>query len=267
MKKTMLFVLAVALVAAPAMASHSWGGYHWARSSNPVQLTLGDNFKNPAYWTTAYNTAVSDWNQSTVLSLTKVAGGTTSRKCSAATGKIEVCADSYGNNGWLGLASISVSGLHITKATTKLNNSYYTSGSTYDTAAWRALVMCQEIGHDFGLDHQDTNFNNANLGTCMDYTNDPSTNQHPNQHDYDELATIYGHTDLGLAPTKAQQAPPAMDQLSLDGPGQWGQLVFRSEDGHKETYVLDFGGGHKIITHVLWAQGYSDLDDNVFSDQ
>ncbi len=33
--------------------------------------------------------------------------------------------------------------------------------------------MCQEIGHDFGLDHQDENFNNPNLGTCMDYTNDP----------------------------------------------------------------------------------------------
>jgi hypothetical protein len=40
--------------------------------------------------------------------------------------------------------------------------------------------MCQEVGHTFGLDHQDENFNNTNLGTCMDYTNDPSTNQHPN---------------------------------------------------------------------------------------
>ena len=55
--------------------------------------------------------------------------------------------------------------------------------------------MCQEVGHTFGLDHQDENFNNANLGTCMDYTNDPSTNQHPNKHDYDELITIYSHLD------------------------------------------------------------------------
>ena len=27
----------------------------------------------------------------------------------------------------------------------------------------------QEIGHTFGLDHQDENFSNANLGSCMDY--------------------------------------------------------------------------------------------------
>ncbi len=50
--------------------------------------------------------------------------------------------------------------------------------------------MCQEVGHTLGLDHQDEVFDNPNLETCMDYTNDPSTNQHPNAHDYDQLATI-----------------------------------------------------------------------------
>jgi hypothetical protein len=28
-------------------------------------------------------------------------------------------------------------------------------------------------------------FDNPILGTCMDYTSDPTTNQHPNRHDYD----------------------------------------------------------------------------------
>ena len=68
----------------------------------------------------------------------------------------------------------------------KLNDTYFNT-STYNTEAWRNLVSCQEVGHTFGLDHQDENFNNPNLGTCMDYTNDPSSNQHPNQHDYDHL--------------------------------------------------------------------------------
>src|SRR4029453_1923478 len=67
----------------------------------------------------------------------------------------------------------------------------------YNSNAWRQLVTCQEVGHTFGLDHQDENFTNANLGTCMDYTNDPSTNQHPNQHDYDQLEAIYAHLDGG----------------------------------------------------------------------
>jgi hypothetical protein len=48
-------------------------------------------------------------------------------------------------------------------------------------------VSCQEVGHTLGLDHQDENFNNANLGTCMDYKNNQSTNQHPNKHDYDQF--------------------------------------------------------------------------------
>lgn len=39
----------------------------------------------------------------------------------------------------------------------------------------RCLVTCQEVGHTFGLDHRDENFDNGNLGTCMDYTNDPGT--------------------------------------------------------------------------------------------
>ena len=55
------------------LAGHAWGNYHWERAANLVELTLGDNFDTYA-WDSAYNTAVSDWNQSTVLSLTKVPG-------------------------------------------------------------------------------------------------------------------------------------------------------------------------------------------------
>ena len=53
-----------------------------------------------------------------------------------------------------------------------MNDSYFNTAK-YNTPAWRRLVMCQEVTHDFGLDHQDEIFNNANLGSCMDYTNDP----------------------------------------------------------------------------------------------
>ena len=80
-------------------------------------------------------------------------------------------------------------------------NDTYLSGAG---AAERQGVMCQEVGHDFGLDHQDTSFTNANLGTCIDYTNDWSTNQHPNAHDFAELDTIYGHVDRAAALPAAQ---------------------------------------------------------------
>jgi len=84
---------------------------------------------------------------------------------------VEVCNAAYGTNGWLGVAQIWVSRRHIVQGTTKVNDTYFSTGK-YNTPAWRQMVMCQEVGHTFGLVHQDENFNNTNLGTCMDYTND-----------------------------------------------------------------------------------------------
>ena len=126
----------------------------------------------------------------------------------------------YGNNGWLGIAQIWASGSHITQGVVKLNDTYFNT-PTYDTGSWRQFVMCQEIGHTFGLDHQDENFNNANLGSCMDYTNNPSSNQHPNTHDYDQLESIYSHVDgtttVGMS-TGAQAQPPSMSDIDFEGP-------------------------------------------------
>jgi hypothetical protein len=106
-----------------------------------------------------------------------------------------VCNAKYGNNGWLGIASIWISGSHITQGTVKMNDTYFNT-ATYNKPSWKQMVLCQEIGHTFGLDHQDENFNNQNLGTCMDYSNDPArddgqgNNLHPNAHDYNQLAHI-----------------------------------------------------------------------------
>ena len=152
-------------------ADHAWGKYHWDGSSTPVHLTLGANFATSA-WTISYDDAVFDWDMSGVLSLTKVTGATTPSTCNPANGTIEACADTYGENGWLGLAQIWARGPHIRRALAKMNDTYFNTAD-YNTPAWRALVMCQEIGHDFGLGHQDENFDNPNLNTCMDYTSDP----------------------------------------------------------------------------------------------
>lgn len=96
-----------------------------------------------------------------MLDTTVIAGSVTNvKRCVAPQGRIEVCNASYGYNGWLGLAGISLSGGHIVSGYTKLNDSYFNS-STYNKPEWRRLVTCQEIGHDFGLDHQDENNTNA----------------------------------------------------------------------------------------------------------
>ncbi len=264
---------AFALTAMPASGNNAWGSYHWERFSSSVSLDLGANFKN-SVWEDHLTYAVADWNVSEVLSLTAVPGGTSPRRCKAASGTIEVCADSYGNNGWLGIAQIWVSGNHIAKAIAKMND-YYFGFATYNTPAWRQFVMCQEIGHDWGLSHQDANFYNWNLGSCMDYTNDPDgtiysqlDNQHPNQHDYDQLDLIYELLDSAPEPEPeadsgkpcrggpkkcgARGAPPAFD-MELADIGQWGRLIGTSRDGGQSMFVQDFGNGSSVYTHVTWT--------------
>jgi hypothetical protein len=246
--------IAFAIAAASLSANHAWGTYHWARTANPFTLKVGDNVNGA--WDSYLDTAIDDWSASSVLNLQKVAGGSPSRNCKGTTGRIEVCNGSYGNNGWLGVARISVSGSHITAATTRLNDTYF-SRAPYNTPAWRGLVMCQEVGHDFGLDHQDENFDNANLRTCMDYTNDPTSNQHPNTHDYEQLEAIYEHLD-GFSTVDTQGASNAQDRANE--PENWGQLVRSSRNGRVQIYELDLGRGRRIFTHVFWADPERDRE-------
>jgi len=228
MAATQLAVLMLVIgLSAPAGASHSWGGYHWARQSNPFALKLGDNVSG--VWDGNLALASSDWSQSAVLDTTIVTGQAKGN-CRPTKGRVEVCNKKYGFNGWLGVAQIWLSGSHITQGVVKMNDSYMNS-APYNTNAWRQLVMCQEVGHTIGLDHQDENFGNANLSTCMDYTNDPSTNQHPNQHDYGQLVTIYSH---------------------LDSSTTVGQSVSSSGYSRSRSESYD-ASGNRVITWTLWT--------------
>ncbi len=260
---TLAALLAIVAFSSEAQANHSWGNYHWARTINPFTLKLGDNVSSN--WDNYLNTTIADWNKSTVLDTTKVAGGTSPKNCRPTSGRVEVCNERYGNNGWLGIAQIWASGSHITQGTTKLNDTYFNT-ATYNTPAWRNLVMCQEVGHTFGLDHQDETFNNRNLGSCMDYTNDPDggaggasatdpSNEHPNQHDYDQLVSIYSHLDSTTTVSSAgaaSQMPPAANQGDFNNAREWGRKIRESRNGNLELWVREFNGV-RIFTFVIRA--------------
>ena len=254
-------LLAIAFTGRPS-ANHQWGNYHWARQSNPFTLLAGNNLSGE--WQLAYDKALADWSNSDVLDVTETAGRTKPKPCRPTSGRIEVCDANYGSNGWLGLAQIWASGDHITQGVAKMNDTYFSS-PTYNTVSWRELVMCQEIAHNFGLDHQDETFDNPNLGSCMDYTSNPDgppANTAPNKHDYDELDIIYNShldstTTVGAARLPSSM-PPAMGLIDFENPGQWGRLVRSNANGRVQVYELDFGGGNKVITHVFWADPDAD---------
>lgn len=259
-----LSVLLAFASALPAQADHSWGSYHWARTSTPFTLRVGDSVTS--VWDAYLNEAISDWNPSSVLNLTKVAGASSPRNCRPTAGRIEVCNAKYGNNGWLGIAQIWASGNHITQAVAKMNDTYF-STATYNTPAWRRLVMCQEIAHDFGLDHQDEAFDNANLGTCMDYTNDPDggaggaasndpSNEHPNAHDFDELGSIYAHTDSATTvgqSTASGRSGSAQDE-GPNNPADFGRPTGAKDGfGRDIRFEKQMPDGRKILTYVFWT--------------
>jgi hypothetical protein len=257
MAKKLRFFATIALFAGLSLsfagtvqADHSWGGYHWARTASPFNLNLGDNAS--VGWDQYLSQASNDWSQSVVLDTSIIRGGTRATTCKPSQGQVEVCSSKYGQNGWLGLASIWTNAEHITQATVKLNDSYFGKRSPYNTSAWRASVMCQEVGHTLGLDHQDEDFYNSPLGTCMDYSVDPTLNQHPNFHDYEELEIIYSHLDFTSTLSAITQS--AHGNSNLDNPTDWGKAVKFSKNGKPSVYENDLGFGQKLYTFVIWTE-------------
>ena len=238
-----------------ALANHSWGGYHWARTASQatVNVPLGDSVSDSggSIWDSHLLGARDDWSRTTVLDTWVdrtgepattpanpvrpyiVASRTTPKRCAQVGGRVEVCNYAYGYRGWLGIASVWLSGSHITAATVKMNDSYFRT-ATYNTPAWRRSVMCQEVGHTFGLDHQDES--GADLDTCMDYSTVP--NEHPDQHDYNQLGAIYNHADA----TTTLAAAPA---TAARGTG-----LQRVRD---DLWVEDLGNGARRVVHVRWV--------------
>lgn len=236
-------------------ASHSWGEFHWARTSNPFTLKVIDSAT--ASFDPYLDVAITDWSDSSVLNLSEESGNSdskTARRCAAASGKVRVCNTTYGNTGWLGIATIWASGSHIVQGTVKNNDTYFNT-AFYNTPAWRQFVMCQEIGHTFGLAHQDETFGNTNLDTCMDYTNAPASNQHPNTHDYAQLETMYAHLDstnsfssgtTSGGPGNGNGNGAAGD----DDPSDAVPAGATARDGR--VFVRDLGGGLRVISVVIW---------------
>lgn len=252
--------LAWASTTVPVQANHSWGGYHWARTTPQFTLKLGDNLTS-ADWQAHLSQTSRDWNSGNSAILTAVVAGTAKKRCSMVAGTTQVCNDRYGNNGWLGLASINiVDGEHITQGMAKMNDTYFSS-ATYNNPNEREHVMCQEVAHTFGLDHQSTDGSSQN--SCMDYFSNTGANAgstlstQPNQHDFDELNAIYAHLDstttVASVAAPAQTARGGVDVGVSDDPWSWGQLVRQSASGRSSVYERYNLDSSVTRTYVHWT--------------
>lgn len=248
-KQALVAGLGLVALSAPGLATHSWDGIHWLRTSNSeLVVPVGDNVDSR--WDKYLLAAVVGWNKSTVIQSPIVPGKSHPAKCRMVPGTIQVCNFAYGPTGWLGLASVNMANGHISAATAKMNDTYATT--TDNTPATWHYVMCQEIGHDYGLDHQDEVFTNQNLGTCMDYTNNTKGNDQPNAHDYEMLLTIYNHVESALLVANSVTAA-GLDTGNT--PKEWGRPIKYDMFGRPTEFVRVISPTEKVLTHVTWATG------------
>jgi len=247
----------------PEFTLHSWGNYHWARQSPQFTLNLGDNLTTAA-WKDLLVRSSTNWNTPTIYGalttpmLTNIVTGNGGRKCRSLAGTTQVCNGSYGKNGWLGLASITISGVHITSGTAKMNDTYF-STTTYNNPNEKLHVICQEIAHTFGLGHQSENGSSQN--SCMDYFSNTGINATstlsttPNAHDFEELNAIYAHLDTT---TTVAVTAPLLNVTNSEDSANWGKLKSQSQSGRSSVYERRHSDNDIVLTHVYWTEEASD---------
>ncbi len=251
------FATVVVAVAGPAIARHSWRDYHWLLAPGQeiavpvIDQTVGD-------WRNRTLEAVNDWNQSTVIQ-SPYTPGTPGAECTFVDNQIQVCSGDYGGVGWLGLASITLANGHITSGWSKLND-YYFNQPQYASYSWRQAVTCQEIGHDYGLGHQNENFRTDATTSCMEYTSNPVGNESPDAHDFEELLDIYAHDDAsggggggGGGGGPGRGGGPNRFGIG-NQPDSWGRPIGFLPDGRPNVFEKHVEGVI-VVTHVTWALG------------
>ncbi|WP_219892640.1 hypothetical protein [Aquisediminimonas profunda] len=256
----------------PAVANHAWTingkQLHWARTANPVKPTVDYKLDNNL-WGPYLSPALAGWNKSNIATdpdvVEFILGNPVSvdaNSCPGTAGRVTVCNYAYGATGWLGVAVVEYDDVtgHIQFASVKMNDTYFNM-STYNKPAWRASVLCQEIGHTLGLSHQDTKNFNPDLKdiygrqTCMDYTAKPDGNEWPNLHDYQQLASIYSHLDsiTTTSTTSAVLNYPDRKPIYGNTPADWGKAIAFGEDGRGLAFAKKIAANRSQVTFVRWV--------------
>jgi hypothetical protein len=197
---------------------------------------------------------MKDWSDSSVLDMRMVVPSAITdlklrKKCPPTAGRVEVCSANLGG-GYLGVAQVWTSfdkitqTNHITQATVKVNDSYY-SKPPYNTFNERQSVLCEELGHTIGVDHAV----DASGGCVIGYAASPPP-LYPSVHDYDMIKSHYEHLD-STTTVGTTTAVAARDETEID-PRNWGDILERDNHGRPSVYGKDLAPGQRVTTFVVY---------------
>lgn len=178
---------------------------------NGLNLVVLNNLDRGSAWNEIFRQSISEWDNGTpdAVTLQMKRVSTYDPDCTAVKRAMKVCNGNYGPTDWRGVNQIILQDNFIITSIAKMND-YYLEGTD---SAQMLYTMCHELGHGLGLGHFDENFYNKDLGNCMDYTERPENNMHPDESTYKALVELYGSVDGSASSTSVT----AEKQLKIPG--------------------------------------------------
>ncbi|KAL3822941.1 hypothetical protein ACHAXA_011656 [Cyclostephanos tholiformis] len=157
-----------------------------------LTLQIVDNLSPDSDWAVYLKTYVEEWDMGYPDAVTlRLRTMEYDPSCRGVVRAMKVCNGDYGPTEWNGVNQVLLKDGYIVSSIARMND-YYLDGTNNET---RAYTMCHELGHGLGLGHTDENFNNPDMGNCMDYTNNPENNMHPDVSNFITLERLYGNVN------------------------------------------------------------------------
>lgn len=224
-------------------------------------------------WQVIYALTVADWDFGNPDAVTLHSEAIDHEfECSPVSGKVKVCNGDYGETKWRGIINEAVLDKNgfITASAAKMDEFYL----EHDETGARQYTLCHELGHALGLPHTDEDFENEDLGNCMDYTNNYDANKHPDDTNYEYLVDLYGATrgrqrqrflrktpDSSVSTpqsfperprSKLSEAVSKLERRLDDAAHEDGRRLLHQTE-HGEARELELGEGYKVRVHMLLA--------------
>lgn len=178
-----------------------------------LSLQVLNNLQAGSDWHDYLKSSIYEWDSGTPDAVTlKIRSMTWDPECRAVRRAMKVCNANYGPTDWRGVNQILLQDEYIITSLAKMND-YYLEGTN---RAQKQYTMCHELGHGLGLGHTDENFHNKDLGNCMDYTERPENNMHPDTLNFEALELMYGNVNENVKVERLRNAAAGGDRRTED---------------------------------------------------